>query len=147
MTPLFVALIGGFILFRVLGFAVPWFADWQHALRAALGLMFLLTASAHWGKRRQYLVRMVPESIGHAEFFVTLTGFAEIAIAVGLQIPRVAPWSALGAIAMLCAIFPANVRAARERMTILETPVPPLLQRALAQVLFVALLAISVWPR
>jgi len=63
MTPLFVALIGGFILFRALGFVVPWFADWQHALRAALGLMFLLTASAHWGKRRPYLVGMVPQRV------------------------------------------------------------------------------------
>ena len=109
MTPLFVALIGGFVLFRALGIVVPWFADWQHALRAALGLMFLMTASAHWGKRRPYLVRMVPRTIGHAEFFVTLTGIAEIAIALGLQIPRLAAWSALGAIAMLCKIGRAHV--------------------------------------
>ena len=147
MMPLFVALIGGFIFFRALGFVVPWFADWQHALRAALGLMFLLTASAHWGKRRPYLVQMVPKSIGHAEFFVTLTGLAELAIAVGLQIPSVAPWSALGAIGMLCAIFPANIRAAREHMTILSTPVPALLPRGLAQIFFIALLAASAWPQ
>jgi uncharacterized membrane protein len=147
MTPLFVALIGGFLLFRALGLFVPWFADWQHALRAALGLMFLLTASAHWGKRRPYLVHMVPENIGHAELFVTLTGFVEIAIAVGLQIPRLAPWSALAAVAMLCAIFPANMKAARDRLTILGKPVPTLLPRFLAQVVFIALLAVSVWPR
>jgi|SRR5215469_886301 len=147
MTPLFVALIGGFILFRALGFIVPWFADWQHALRAALGLMFLLTASAHWGKRRPDLVRMVPESVGHAELFVTLTGVAELVIAAGLQVPRVAVWSAVAAILMLCAIFPANVKAAREQLTILGKPVPSILPRALAQVLFIALLAASVWPR
>ena len=147
MTPLFVALIGGFVLFRALGFVVPWFADWQHALRAAIGLMFLLTASAHWGKRRPHLVRMVPAGIGHAELFVTLTGFAEIAIAVGLQIPRLAAWSALAAIAMLCAMFPANAKAARERLTILGKPVPTLVPRFLAQLVFVALLAASVWPR
>jgi uncharacterized membrane protein len=147
MTPLFIALIGGFVLFRALGIVVPWFAGWQHALRAALGVMFLLTASAHWGKRRPYLVRMVPGSIGHAELFVTLTGFAEIAIAVGLQIPRLAPWSALAAIAMLCAVFPANAKAAREHLTILGKPVPTLLPRFLAQVFFIAVLAASVWPR
>jgi uncharacterized membrane protein len=133
MTPLWAALIRGFILFRALGFAVPWFADWQHALRAALGLMFLLTASAHWGKRRPYLIRMVPKSVGHAEFFVTLTGLAEIAIAIGLQIPVLAAWSALGAIAMLCALFPANVKAAREHLTLLDKPVPPVGPRLLAQ--------------
>src|SRR5215469_16164204 len=147
MTPLFVALIGGFILFRALGFVVPWLADWQHALRAALGLMFLLTASAHWGKRRPYLVRMVPESMGHAELFVTLTGIAELAIAAGLQIPRLALWAAFAAILMLCAIFPANLKAARERLTILGKPVPPVGPRLLAQLVFIALLAASVWPR
>ena len=147
MTPLFVALIGGFILFRALGLIVPWFAGWQHALRAALGLMFLLTASAHWGKRRPYLVRMVPAGVGHAELFVTLTGFAEIAIAIGLQIPPLAPWAALAAIAMLFLIFPANMKAAREHMTILNKPVPSLVPRALAQILFIALLAASAWPR
>lgn len=147
MTPLFVALIGGFLFFRALGFVVPWFADWQHALRAALGLMFLLTASAHWGKRRPYLVQMVPAKIGHAELFVTLTGLAEIAIAIGLQTPRLAPWSSLAAIGMLCAIFPANIKAARERLTILGKPVPAVLPRLLAQVLLIFLLATSVWPR
>jgi len=145
MTPLFVALIGGFILFRALGFVVPWFADWQHALRAALGLMFLLTASAHWGKRRPYLVGMVPQSIGHAELLVTLTGIAELAIAVGLQIPRLALWAAIAAIFMLCAIFPANIKAARERLTILGKPVPSVGPRMFAQLLFIALLAASVW--
>ncbi|HTV07770.1 MAG TPA: hypothetical protein VMD97_01840 [Candidatus Aquilonibacter sp.] len=147
MTPLFIALIVGFILFRALGFVVPWFADWQHALRAALGLMFLLTASAHWGKRRPYLVRMVPRNIGHAEFFVTLTGFAEIAIAIGLQIPRLAAWIALAAIAMLCALFPANVKAAREHLILLHRPVPQVGPRLLTQLVFVASLAASVCPR
>ena len=147
MTPLFIALIGGFILFRALGFVVPWFADWEHALRAALGLMFLLTASAHWGKRRPYLVRMVPRSIGHAEFFVTLTGIAEIAIAIGLQIPFLAAWSALAAVAMLCALFPANVKAAREHLTLLDRPVAPVGPRLLGQFVYIAALAASVWPR
>ena len=147
MTPLFIVLIGGFILFRALGLVVPWFADWQHALRGALGLMFLLTASAHWGKRRPYLVRMETDSLGHAELLVTLTGFAEIAIAIGLQIPRVAKWAALGAIAMLFVIFPANMKAAREHMTILDKRVPAVVPRALAQIVFIALLAASAWPR
>lgn len=147
MAPLFVALAAGFIVFRALGFVFPWFADWQHALRAALGLMFLLTASAHWGKRRPSLVRMVPESIGQAEFFVTLTGIAEVAIAVGLQIPRVALWAAIAAILMLCAIFPANVKAARQQLTILDKPVASVGPRLLGQVIFIALLAASVWRR
>jgi hypothetical protein len=36
------------------------FQDPGFVLRAALALMFALTASAHWGRRRSDLIRMVP---------------------------------------------------------------------------------------
>jgi uncharacterized membrane protein len=77
-------------------------------LRTALGAMFLLTASAHWGKRRTDLVRMVPESMGNAGAWVSVIGFAEIAIAAGLQIPGIAPWIAGISVVMLSCLFPAN---------------------------------------
>ncbi len=65
MAPL-ICLIVAFLVLRLLGFALPWMADWQHALRGALGAMFLLTASGHWGRRRPDLMRMVPERMGSA---------------------------------------------------------------------------------
>src|ERR1700690_3555493 len=51
LFPLMVLAIS-FVAFRLAGFEIAYFADWQNALRAALGVMFLLTALAHWGKRR-----------------------------------------------------------------------------------------------
>ena len=51
MAPLIVLAVS-FLLFRILGFLVSWFVDWQNSLRGALGAMFLITASAHWGRRR-----------------------------------------------------------------------------------------------
>jgi uncharacterized membrane protein len=42
--------------------------------------------------------------------WITLTGIAEIAIAVGLQIHGVAPWVATFAVVMLCCLFPTNVK-------------------------------------
>jgi uncharacterized membrane protein len=146
MAPL-VALIISFALFRILGFGVSYFADSHHALRAALGVMFLLTASAHWGKRRPDLVRMVPRSIGNAGLWVFVTGTAELAAAVGLQVPRLAPWAATAAIAMLCCLFPANMKAAKEHLTILRKPVMGAGSRLGLQVIFIAALIASVWPR
>jgi uncharacterized membrane protein len=108
--------------------------------------MFLLTASAHWGKRRTELVRMVPESMGNAGIWVSLTGFAEIAITVGLQIPRIALWTAGIAAIMLCCLFPANVKAAREHLTISHKPVMPVAPRLILQIFFIAALVGSVWP-
>ncbi len=146
MIPLIVLAIS-FVAFRLAGIGVAYFADWQHALRAALGVMFLLTASAHWGKRRPDLMRMVPQAFGAAGTWVTLTGIAELLIAAGLQIPGAALPVAGSAAVMLVCIFPANVKAARERLTIGGRPVPGVGVRLTIQLAFLAALAAAVWPR
>jgi uncharacterized membrane protein len=140
-----ICLVAAFVFFRIVGVEWAYFANWQLALRASLGVMFLLTASAHWGKRRVDLIRMVPEGIGRASTWVTLTGLAEIAIAIGLQIPRLAPWVAAIAIGMLCCLFSANLKAARERLSIGGKPVLPAAPRSLIQLVFIVALLASVW--
>ncbi len=146
MIPLIVLAIS-FVAFRLAGFGVAYLADWQHALRAALGVMFLLTASAHWGKRRPDLMRMVPRAFGAAGTWVTLTGIAELLIAAGLQIPGAALPVAGSAAVLLVCIFPANVKAAREGLTIGGRPVPSVGVRLTIQLVFLAALAAAVWPR
>lgn len=145
MAPL-ICLIASFIIFRLLGVEWRYFADWHLALRAALGAMFLLTASAHWGIRKADLIRMVPRSMGNPAVWVTLTGLAEVAIAVGLQIRALAPWAAAVAVVMLCCLFPANLKAARENLTILRKPVLAAEPRLLVQLVFIGALIGSVWP-
>jgi uncharacterized membrane protein len=142
-----ICLIVSFISFRALGFVVAYFSDWQHSLQAALGAMFLLTASAHWGRRRPDLIAMVPLSMGRADVWVTLTGVAEVALSIGLQIPRVAPYAASCGVVMLCCLFPANRKAAREHLTILKKPVLAGWPRLGLQVVFIVLLLASVWRR
>jgi uncharacterized membrane protein len=80
--------------------------------------MFLLTASAHWGKRRLDLMRMVPAGFGPAGLIVTLTGILEIAGAIGLLIPATVRLAAIGLTLLLIAMFPANIRAARQNIEI-----------------------------
>jgi hypothetical protein len=67
--------------------------------------MFLLTASAHWGKRRQDLIAMVPPAFPRPDLLVTVTGVLEIAGAVGLMLPMGAPYAALGLCFLLLAVF------------------------------------------
>jgi uncharacterized membrane protein len=100
--------------------------------------MFLLTASAHWGKRRPDLIRMVPTSFPRPDFLVTVTGVLEILGAIGLMLPKVAPYAALGLAFMLVAVFPANIHAARQRLTIAGRPVEALLPRVFLQIVFLA---------
>ncbi len=138
MVP-FIVLAGSFLLFRALGaLAIPLFRSWVTSLRWALAVMFLLTASAHFGARRPDLVRMVPPSFPDPELLVTLTGVAEILGAAGLLLPRIAPWAATGLALLLVAMFPANVHAARAGLTIGQAPVTPLIPRAILQVVFLA---------
>src|SRR5882724_400510 len=138
MAPL-IALLGLFGLFSSLGLlGVSLFAGWYASLRLALAGMFLLTASAHWGKRRPDLIRMVPTSFPRPDFLVTVTGVLEILGAIGLMLPKVAPYAALGLAFMLAAVFPANIHAARQRLTIAGRPVEALLPRVLLQIVFLA---------
>jgi len=96
MIPFFV-LTGAFIVCRALGWAgVEFFAAWQNCLRVAVAAMFLLTASAHWGKRRGDLVRMVPPAFPRPDLLVTLTGLAEIVGAIGMLWTPVTRAASLG---------------------------------------------------
>lgn len=141
MVPFFF-LIAAFAALSVLGRAgVPVAFGWVVALRIALALMFLLTASAHWGRRRADLVRMVPPVFSQAELLVTVTGVLEIMGAAGLLVPATARWAALGLFVLLLALFPANVHAARQQLSIGGQPVPTLLPRALIQLFFLMALA------
>ena len=119
-----------------LGVTFAW--GWWTSLRIALAGMFLLTASAHWGSRRADLIRMVPQIFPRPDLLVTLTGILEILGALGLLYPYTARPAALGLFVLLLCLFPANVRAAREKMTIGGRPVPQLWPRAMIQVVFLA---------
>ena len=92
--------------------------------------MFLLTASAHWGKRRPDLIRMVPKSFPRPDLLVTLTGVCEILGAIGLLVVPFARWAAIGLTLLLIAVFPANIRAAREGITIGGKPAHHCLREA-----------------
>lgn len=112
--------------------------DWP--LRIALCLMFLLTASAHWGRGRADLIQMVPPAFPKPAVLVSATGVLEILGAVGLLVPGTARWAAVCLAILLVALFPANVRAARHHLTILGRPTPGLVVRGFMQIIFIAAL-------
>lgn len=138
MLPLYVLAVT-FVVFRLAGAAgVSSLRDWRLSLRLALAAMFLLTASAHWGSKRDDLVAMVPPSFPAAELLVTFTGLCEIAGAVGLVIPRTSRLAAAFLAVLLVVMFPANVYAAQQGLSIGGRPVTPLPQRTAAQIAFIA---------
>lgn len=137
MIPLLVLVILSLVFYAVGLAGVSAFADPFACLRYALAIMFLVTASAHWGKRRPDLVRMVPPGFSRPDVLVTVTGILEILGAVGLVLHPTARISAICLAILLLALFPANAYAAKNKLTIGGRPVPPLPIRLLLQLLFI----------
>ncbi|WP_026560614.1 DoxX family protein [Bacillus sp. J37] len=136
MAP-FILLIGSFLIFRLIGFfGLSYFDSWETSLRVAVALMFLFTASAHWGKRRPDLIKMVPPALPKPGVIVTITGICEIAGAIGLLIPFTSSFASVGLAILLIVMFPANIRAVRKGITIGGRPSTPLFPRTILQIIF-----------
>ncbi|MFB7380048.1 hypothetical protein ACFC6U_34525 [Kitasatospora purpeofusca] len=135
MEPL-IALVVGFTAARLAGLlGAGALAGWQPALRAGLVAMFLLTSIAHFAPAlRPDLVDMVPPWIPRAGLLVAVTGLLEAAGAIGLLVPATSRWAAGGLIALMIAVFPANVSAARRHVAQGD----PLGPRTLLQILYIA---------
>jgi uncharacterized membrane protein len=142
MAPLIVMLVA-WLVARSIGATGLWLdADsWTDSLRIALAAMFVFTAVSHFHPRtRPDLVRMVPASLPAPALLVTVTGVFELLGAVGLLMPRALPLAAYGLIALLVAMFPANVHAAREGLMIVGRRATPLVWRLPLQLFWIAAL-------
>lgn len=145
MVPL-ILLVISVVVFWLAGRAgIAVFQDPSFVLRSALGLMFLFTASAHWGKRRPDLIRMVPPQLPHPHLLVSVTGILEISGAIGLFVPRTALAACIGLALLLSLLFPANIRAARQNLTIGGPPVLSWPIRGVIQLVFLATLITAAW--
>lgn len=131
------------LLLRSLGQAgLDVLASWDVSLRGGFAAMFLLTASAHWGRRRPDLIRMVPPAFPRPDLIVSATGVLEILGAAGLLIPGTARLSAACLAVLLLAMFPANIHAARHGLSIGGQSATALAPRTLLQIVFVSALAL-----
>jgi uncharacterized membrane protein len=139
MIVLFVLLIS-LLLYRAIGLlGVAALATWAGATRYALATMLLFTASAHFTKMKNDLVRMMPDWIPQPLALVYFTGVCEIAGAIGLLLPSLRQAAGLALIVFFIVVFPANVKAARTGVGLGGKRPTPLWLRVSMQVLFIAL--------
>ena len=113
--------------------------SWPAATRMGLATMLFFTATAHFTSMKADLIRMVPPWIRNPGAIVTLTGVCEVLGGIGLLIPSTRRIAAIALIAFFIAVFPANVRADRARLTLRGKPATPLWARAPLQLLFIVL--------
>jgi uncharacterized membrane protein len=138
MTPL-VVLVVVTVALRAAGAAgVRRLRSWPLALRGGLAAMFVVTGASHFVGLREDLINMVPPALPEPALLVTITGVLELAGAAGLLWRRTVPWAAAGLTALLIAMFPANVYAALEGLTLNGSPAMPLIPRTLLQMVFLA---------
>lgn len=78
-----------------------------------LGAFFVGAGVNHFLIPRAYQAIVPPSMRDHAERLVVISGLAEIAGGVGVLLPRTRRLSGLGLIALLAAVFPANLHMAR----------------------------------
>lgn len=115
------------------------FATWVASARWALATMFLFTGVAHFTKAKYSMARMVPKAFGNAMAMVYFTGVCEIAGAFGLLLWRFRSLAGICLIGLLIAMFPANVKAAREKMMVAGRPATALWLRVPMQLAFIVL--------
>jgi uncharacterized membrane protein len=93
------------------------------ALKWLLAIAVGLSGVMHFTSPRAYLA-MMPKWLPAHRALVLISGFFEIAGAVGLVIPATQQLAAWGLIALFIAVLPANVNMAVNRLPLAGKPVP-----------------------
>ena len=135
-----IILIASILIFRGLGFAgAPAFASWPADVRDGLAVMLLFTGSAHFTPVKEDLIRMTPQWVPRQRAMVFFTGLCELAGAIGLVVPETRRAAGIALILFFIAVLPANIHAARAKVTLRGRPATPLWLRLPMQILFIVL--------
>jgi len=94
----------------------------KRSLLAVTGFFFIFAGILHFLKTNLYLMIMPPYVPWHLAM-VYVSGIAEIAGGLGLLIPATRRAAAWGLVALLAAVFPANVYMAANHIQVSGTPI------------------------
>lgn len=75
------------------------------------GIFFCFTGAAHFHATSEFAA-IVPDVLPNPEFWVQLSGVFEILGGLGLMIPKTRKYASWGLMALLVAVFPANINMA-----------------------------------
>ncbi len=139
--PVLVVLLVSWLVFRGIGvIGVPALATWQASARYALAVMFVVTGIAHFNRMKHDLERMVPRAFPRPMWIIYITGVFEFLGAAGLLLPRMRSVAGVCLIMLLAAMLPANIKAAREHLSLRGKPATELWLRLPMQIFFIGLI-------
>lgn len=73
-----------------------------------MAVAFILAGSNHFRRPRMYQ-KIIPPYFPNPKFLNAFSGIAEIVLGIGLCVPSVSEYAAVGIIGLLIAVFPANL--------------------------------------
>lgn len=111
----------------------------RNTSRWLAALFFMFSGFLHFVRPAPYM-KIVPDWIPWHSAVVAISGAAEMAGGIGLLIRPLRRAAAWGLVALLIAVFPANVYMAMYHIQVTANPLPPALLwgRLLLQPLFIA---------
>src|SRR5260370_21456907 len=89
--------------------------------------MFTYTGVSHFTKLKHDMVRMMPAIFPKPLLLVYITGVLELLGALGILLPATRALAGICLILFLLAVFPANMKSAREKILLNNKPPTPLL--------------------
>lgn len=92
-------------------------------MRAVLGIAFMLAGLNHFRQPELYIAIMPPYLPRHREL-VALSGYAEVGLGALVLLPKVKRVAGWGLVALLIAVFPANVQMALNPERYPQIPAP-----------------------
>ena len=105
--------------------------------------LFMVGAGTMHFIKPDFYQRIMPPYLPLHQELVYLSGFCEIALGLLLLVPRFSRFGAWGIVALLIAVFPANVYAANKYVGGLHMPSVPV--RLAMQVVYILLLLMAGW--
>ncbi|SHF15076.1 Uncharacterized membrane protein [Seinonella peptonophila] len=140
----FYVLVLSFFGFLGIGkMGLSYFDNWHTSLQGSITAMLLIAFSARFGERKNDLIRMVPSIFPRPDLIVFITGILEIAAAIGIHIPSISRLVSICLAILLIAMFPANIKAAKEKLKIAGKQVPALWPRTMIQIIFIILVLLA----
>jgi uncharacterized membrane protein len=98
-----------------------WRKAWVLLGKSAFATLFVLGGAGHF-VATDFYVKMMPTYLSLHRTLVLLSGIIEILLGVLLLVPRTSTFAAWGLIALLIAVFPANIHVYRHQELF---PLPP----------------------
>ncbi len=101
----------------------PRLSLWQQISLVAAALLFLSAGIVHF-RATDAFAAIVPPFVPNPRLAVYGSGVAEICGAIGLLLPSLRKYAAWGLIALLIAVFPANIYMATANVQVTGRPLP-----------------------